>query len=142
MCSGIPHLLYNKENIIPQYLGKGSIMKGFGLYSSLNVILPATALIILGYISFTHVFIQQTDHKYFLMSLIILYPAIFLIQGVLTAVLKSNIFIALGVSILGFVVTILIWANSSAIGYIVVYLLFGFFGYGVVRLFQRRKTAN
>jgi hypothetical protein len=114
-------------------------MRRFGLSNFFNIIFPAIALMIIGYISFTDVLIQQTDHKYFFISLLVFYPAIFFIQGVITAVLKGNVFISLGVSILGFVVTILLWANSSAIGYIFVYLLVGFLGYGVIRLFQKRK---
>ncbi|MBU8878673.1 hypothetical protein BGM26_06675 [Bacillus sp. FJAT-29790] len=114
-------------------------MKRFGLSNFLNIIFPAIVIIIIGYVSFTDVFIQQTDHKYFFITLIIIYPALFLLQGVITAILKSNILISLGISSLGYFITIFIWANSSAIGYIFVYLLFGFLGYGVVRLFQKRK---
>ncbi|KAB2333286.1 hypothetical protein F7731_15605 [Cytobacillus depressus] len=104
--------------------------------------LPAIAIIKIGYFSFTDVIFQHTDHKYFFISLIVLYPAIFLIQGVITAILKSNIFIPLVISILGFVITISLWANSSALGYVFVYILFALLGYGVTRLFQKRKRTN
>ncbi|MGE8203013.1 hypothetical protein ACQKP0_00390 [Heyndrickxia sp. NPDC080065] len=102
-------------------------------------ILPAIIILIVGYVSFTDVLFQQTDHKYFFISLLIIYPAIFLIHGVITAILKGNIYISLGISTLGFLITILIWANSSAIGYILVYLLLGFLGYGAVLFFQKGK---
>ncbi|NYF25497.1 hypothetical protein [Sporosarcina sp. JAI121] len=114
-------------------------MKRLGLYNFLNLIVPSIIIMIIGYVSFTDMFFQQTDHKYFLISLLIIYPALFLIQGVLTAICKSNIFISLGVSVLGFLVTIFTWANSSAIGYVFVYLLVGLVGYGIVRLFKKGK---
>ncbi|MDR6999935.1 hypothetical protein [Neobacillus niacini] len=83
--------------------------------------------------------IQQTDHKYFFLSLIIIYPLLFLLQGVVTAMLNSSILLTLAVSVFGFLVTVLLWANSSAFGYVIVYLLIGFLGYGLVRFFQRGK---
>jgi len=116
-------------------------MKRFSPYNFINIIFPAIAMIIIGYVSFTDVFIQQTDHKYFILSILIIYPVLFLIQGGITALLKGNILISLAVSILGFVVTMFAWLNSSAAGYILLYLLFGLLGYGVVGLIKKGKRA-
>lgn len=116
-------------------------MQRMSLYSFLNVIFPAMAIMIIGWVTFTDVLIQQENHKYFILSLIIIYPILYLIQGVLTAIFKRNLLISLGFSILSFVITILIWANSSGLGYIVIYLLFSILGFGVVSLYQKRKRV-
>ncbi|WP_083402501.1 hypothetical protein [Bacillus sp. MUM 116] len=105
----------------------------------LNMFFPAIAILIIGFVTFSNTFIQQTDHKYFFVSLIIIYPLLFLLQGVGTALLKTNIFLSLVVSALGFLVTVFLWANSSALGYVIVYLIIGFLGYGLGRFFQRGK---
>lgn len=96
-------------------------------------------ILFIGFIFFTDVIFHQEDHLYSLIALLIIFPIIFFLQGVLTKVADRSIFIDLITISIIFIITILIWLNSSALGYLVLYVLFGFLGYGIMHIFKKRK---
>lgn len=108
-------------------------------YSMFSMVLPAILMLLVGYLTLTDILGTQTDHTYFLLALIIIFPIIFLIQGIFSAILKDNIWVSLGISTFMFIVIMFLWLNSSAAGYIIFYVLIGFIGFGMVRLLSKRK---
>jgi len=75
-------------------------------------------------------------------SLILYFPLIFLLQGSASSLLRSNVFLSLGISIAMFIIVLLTLLNSSAIIYIFVYLIIGFIGYGVTQLIQKLISSR
>lgn len=67
----------------------------------------------------------------FIISLILGFPILFLIQGVASAISKINILLSLGISALSFLGLLIIYLNDSALVYILVYLIVGVIGYGI-----------
>src|SRR5690606_19827370 len=70
-------------------------------------------------------------------SLMIFYPTLFFLQGSACSLVRGNIFVSLGISIVAYIIVLLIWMNSSAIFYIFAYLLIGFLGYGITHLIKK-----
>ena len=64
-----------------------------------------------------------------ILSLVLLFPLIFLIQGIVSSLNNTNILLSLGASILGFILLMIIYLNTSAFIYTVLYLVFGTIGY-------------
>lgn len=111
----------------------------FSKYSVICMVLPAILMFVIGYLTLTD-FLGAQDHGYFILALIIIFPMIFLIQGIFSAILKENLWVSLGISTVAYVVIMFLWMNSSAVGYIIFYLLSGFLGYGAVRLVTKKRA--
>lgn len=62
-------------------------------------------------------------------SLIIIFPILFFIQGIIVAKKHMKIILPYIVSSVSFIVVALIFFNSSAIGYIIIYTIFEIIGY-------------
>lgn len=100
-----------------------------------HIAVPVFIIFILAYTAYT-----TSDDLFanglILNSLILYYPLVFLLQGSASSLLKSNVFLSLGISIAMFIIVLLTLLNSSAIIYIFVYLIVGFIGYGMTLLIQ------
>lgn len=70
-------------------------------------------------------------------SLLLYYPILFLLQGSVAALMKTNIFLSLGVSIAIFIIILIIWLNSSAIIYIFAYSIIFLIGYGLTHTIRK-----
>ena len=77
-----------------------------------------------------------------IISLIFIFPLLFLLQGVKSAINNINIIISMGVSILTFIIYISICLNYSAIIYIFIYLSFGTIGYILTNFIRKNKSIN
>lgn len=65
----------------------------------------------------------------FLFSLIIVFPVLFLLQGIICAITASGVVLNIGVSIGTYVALMLIYLNSSAIAYVFIYGIAWVIGY-------------
>lgn len=84
-----------------------------------------------------------TDFKgLFIISLITLFPLLFLIQGILSNITNTNIFLCLGLSVLNFIILLLIYMNNSAYLYIFIYLAFGIAGYTGNKIIRKIKSLK
>ncbi|WP_435630763.1 hypothetical protein [Clostridium botulinum] len=78
----------------------------------------------------------------FIISLILLFPILFVIQGILCALNNINIFLSLGVSILDFIILMFIYMNESAFIYNLIYLIFGMIGYLITKTIKRALSSK
>jgi len=122
--------LTNEEVI---YVSK-ILLKKITLYS-----LPAIFMATLSIISSSK---SAADGKGLIFfSLTSYFPMLFFIQGILCSFFNDSILISLGLSIITFIAIMLIYLNSTALGYIFVYLAFWGIGYGIVFL-SRKLSSN
>ncbi len=80
----------------------------------------------------------------FALSLMVLFPLMFLIQGIRCALARVNVVLSLGISSLTFLLLIAIYLNSTAYPYLFVYLSCGLMGYVIsfsVLKFKDNKKA-
>ncbi|RXJ04553.1 hypothetical protein DS745_03990 [Anaerobacillus alkaliphilus] len=108
------------------------------VFRVLNLLTPGIAIIVIGYYSISPNFLH-IDHSLFILALLFLFPLLFLLQGVVTVLIDGSIFVALGVSVLAFLVILLAWMNSSAFVYIPVYFVLGYVGYWISRKILKKK---
>lgn len=103
--------------------------------SFIQLVLPAVVMFIIAYVAFA-----SSDDLYttglILNSLIIYFPLLFLLQGIFSALVRANMFVSLGVSVIAYIIVVFVWLNSSAIVYIIAYIVVWFIGYGISRLIQ------
>lgn len=108
----------------------------------LNVLTPFIIILILGLIYFTDFIINQDETgKIGFIPILLLYPLLFIVHGATTRVTKGNIYFNLGLSILGYILAMTLWLNSSGIIYILFYILSWFIGYGIVSLIIHIKNS-
>lgn len=74
-----------------------------------------------------------------IISLIFIFPLLFLLQGIKSSINNTNIIMSIGVSIFTFIVFMIIYLNSSAIMYIFIYLVFGAIGYILTNYIMKNK---
>lgn len=107
----------------------------------IHIAVPVFLIFIFAYIAFT-----ASDDLFakglVLNSLIVYYPVLFLLQGSASSLLKTNVFLSLGISIAMFIIVLLIWLNSSAFIYVFAYVIIGFIGYAITRLIQKSINSR
>lgn len=101
------------------------------------MLVPTILMISLAIISFTDIFDTLDANGIFMIGLLLLFPLLFLAQGIACGRGKGNIVLSLLVSTVTFVMITLIYLNSSTLFYIVLYLFVGLFGYGLARFTKR-----
>lgn len=74
--------------------------------------------------------------------LLLLFPLLFLIQGIICALRNNNMFLALGISILVFIILMMIFLNSSALIYVLLYLIMGIIGYLSTNYFIKKVKSS
>lgn len=106
------------------------------------VLFPSLIIGLILFILNTNIFnLKDLDIKgFFIISLIVIIPLIFLIQGVVTVITNSNPFLAFLVSAIGY--SILMISNTSALCYIVYFALFYILGYIIVKYLIKRKQKS
>lgn len=78
----------------------------------------------------------------FLISLILGFPLLFLVQGLVSAVSKTNVLLSAGLSLITFLILLIIYLNESALMYMLIYLVFEFIGYGIGYGISKVKVKN
>jgi len=136
-------VLYSSLRVkIDNKYGKGAFkVKNNNLFVTIHILIPVITMFVLAYTSFA-IEDDLLATGLILNSLMIYFPVIFLVQGIVCALLRANVFMSLGISTLAFIVVLIVWLNSSAIIYIFVYLVIGFIGYVVTRWIQGRLSPK
>lgn len=85
--------------------------------------------------------IKVLDFKGLLIiSLIVIFPLLFLLQGIKSSINNTNIIIGICTSIFTFSIFLIIYLNSSAIIYIPIYLALGAIGYILTNSIKKIKS--
>jgi hypothetical protein len=113
-------------------------MKKKNLLIKLTTYLPAIIMIILAFLSFSNILDETFRKGLIINSLILYYPSLFFLQGIVTAFINANVYVNVGLSLLVYIFILLVWLNSSALIYIVIYLISFFLGYWVIKMFKNR----
>lgn len=83
------------------------------------------------------------DFKWILvLSLLLIFPLLFLLQGIICALGNINVFLSLGVSMLDFLILVMICLNRSAFFYVPIYLMLGTIGYLTAKFILKFKTSK
>lgn len=106
-------------------------------YRLVNICIPPLIMLITAYVAFSGMLGNLASKSLIINALLLIYPALFFLQGFISGLLKSNVFLTFAVSIVTFLMIVIVWLNMSALLYIVVYVLAGTVGYGIVRLLQK-----
>lgn len=109
-----------------------------------TVLFPALFMTIITIVSFSNMInFSDIDFKgIFIMSLILLFPLLFLLQGSICAVTNTNVFLSFGVSILDFIILMVIYLNDSAFIYLFIYLASGLIGYLITKFILKNKVSK
>lgn len=84
--------------------------------------------------------IRELDLKgLFIVNLILVFPLLFLIQGILTVILRNNPFVDYLVSTMVYLIAAGRYLNSSAYGYAIYFGVFYLVGYGITKVVIKRK---
>lgn len=112
--------------------------------SVVTILFPALFMTIITIVSFSNIFnFNGIDSKgIFIVSLIALFPLLFFIQGIISAVNNTNVLLSLGVSILNFIILMIVYLNNSAFIYILIYLAFGVIGYIITHIIEKIKSSK
>lgn len=97
----------------------------------ITILIPAFFMTIIVIVSFSNMRnFNGIDYKgIFILSLILLFPLLFFLQGILCPISNTNVFLSLGVSILNFIILMMVYLNDSALIYIFIYIACGVIGY-------------
>jgi len=109
-----------------------------------TILFPALFMTIITIVSFSNMLnFNGIDFKgIFIVSLIILFPLLFLIQGIISAVNNTNVLLSLGTSMLNFIILMMVYLNESAFIYILIYLVFGIIGYIITDIIVKIKSSK
>ena len=109
--------------------------------SVVTVLFPAVFMIIITIVGFFNKLdFNGIDYKsIFILTLTLLIPLLFLLQGIISAITNTNIFLSLGVSILYFILLMIVYLNESASIYILIGLALGAVGYLITKLIVKIK---
>ena len=109
--------------------------------SVVTVLFPSVFMIILTIVGFFNKLdFNGIDYKaIFILTLTLLIPLLFLLQGIISAITNTNIFLSLGVSILYFILLMIVYLNESASIYILIGLTLGAVGYLITKLIVKIK---
>ena len=110
----------------------------------ITIIFPTLFMTIITISSFQNMLnFNGLDFKgLFIVSLILLFPILFLIQGIICAINNTNIFLSFGVSILDFIILMFVYMNDSAFGYNLIYLVIGIIGYLITKFILKGKSLK
>ncbi|AQR93620.1 hypothetical protein CLSAP_09270 [Clostridium saccharoperbutylacetonicum] len=109
-----------------------------------TIIFPSLFMTIITIISFSNMLnFNVIEFKgIFILSLILLFPLLFLLQGIISAVNNTNVLLALGISTLDFIILMMVYLNDSASIYILIYLVFGLIGYIITKSIIKIKISK
>ncbi len=105
--------------------------------SLITTFVPTVIMWLFAMVSFTNIFTIEDGKGLFVIGLLLIFPLLFIGQGCACAFGKGNLFLAVAVSTFSFFSIILIFLNSTALFYIILYLFVAFFAYGITLFSQR-----
>lgn len=128
-----------KYEFISSKKERGIKMKNKGI---LTILFPAFFMTIITILGSTPNTVNVDFKGILVLSLLLIFPLLFLFQGIICASGNINVFLSFGVSILDFLMLIMIYLNSSAFFYIPIYLMLGTVGYLTAKLILKFKTSK
>ncbi|MGO5064952.1 hypothetical protein FDF31_13290 [Clostridium sporogenes] len=110
----------------------------------ITITFPALIMTIITIISFKNMLnFNGIDFKgIFIISLILLFPILFVIQGIICAINHTNIFLSFGVSILDFIILMFVYMNESAFIYNLIYLACGIIAYLITKSIKKGPSSK
>ncbi|WP_084031636.1 hypothetical protein [Anaerobacillus arseniciselenatis] len=109
----------------------------FTKISLITTFVPTIIMLMFALVSFTNIFTIEDGKGLFVIGLLLIFPLLFIGQGCACAFGKGNLLLAVAVSTLSFFSIILLFLNSSALFYIILYLIVAFFAYGITLFSQK-----
>jgi hypothetical protein len=110
--------------------------------NAIIVLFPSIIMTLINIYSFSIDIMGEYDKMgTIILSLIIINPLMFFIQGIMSGKERINILLALGTSVAIYVLECLIYLNSSALPYCVVYIIIGILTYLFGRWFYSGKKV-
>jgi hypothetical protein len=104
----------------------------------ITTFLPSFIMLSIATVTFTDIL----DIKgLFVIGLLLIFPILFLGQGVACGFEKGNILVSLVASTVTFFVIIMVFLNSSDLMYIVLYLVVALFGFGI-SVFAKKNISK
>lgn len=97
---------------------------------------PSVIMILIMVLSFEHISVSSYGLHWkdiLILSLVAFFPFLFIVQGAVCALTKTNIFLPLTLSIVTFIILMVIYLNYSSAIYIPIYFIAWFIGYGMGR---------
>lgn len=102
----------------------------------LVLFLPAIIIFSLTIISVFNIFIDGKGLM--IISLLFIFPIVFIFQGALTRYYKYNLIISILISTVAILAIIFIFLNSSALVYFFLYFILWFLAYGAVAFYKKK----
>ncbi len=109
--------------------------------SIITTFFPSIAMILVAAIVFTDIFGAQESLGLFIISLLLIFPALFFAQGMACSYGKGNIIVALLASLATFSLIVVLFMNSSALIYVLIYFGAALLGYHGRRLMRRGRYS-
>jgi len=112
--------------------------------SIIVILFPALVMAIVSIISSNQMFgLSDLDAKSLIIAgLVLIFPVLFVVQGVLCAVTRSKVILSIVVSIVTYIVIMFVFLNSSAFVYLIVYLGMWAIGYRIGKYMIRSKDIT
>ncbi len=110
-------------------------MKTWGKWFTLG--LPAVFMAIMLIISATPIGEGETWDNIFLVFLVTLLPLLFMAQGILSILTKTNILLSIFVSLVMFAILMYIQLDIGALTYALINVIAAFIGYYIMKLFKK-----
>jgi len=106
------------------------------------MLFPALVMASISITSSTQMFgLSDLDAKSLILAgLILIFPVLFVLQGVLCAVTRSKVILSLTVSIVTYIIIMFVFLNSSAFVYVIVYVGMWIIGYWIGKYMIRSKA--
>ncbi|RXI49352.1 hypothetical protein DP130_04680 [Clostridium tetani] len=102
------------------------------------LVISITTIVLPTYIIFKYG--NETFKGLIILFLFLAYPAISFVLGILNAILKVNIYLALIIFIFNFIFVVMYFLNSSALIYIPFYIIFYMLGNIIIKVFKKYKN--
>lgn len=112
--------------------------------SVVTALFPALFMTITTIVSFSNMLdFNGIDYKgIYILSLILLFPLLFLLQGIICAINNTNVFLSVGLSILTFIILMIVYLNDSAFIYVLIYFTFGAVGHLIAKFIMKIKASR
>ncbi|HAX73656.1 MAG TPA: hypothetical protein DCY20_09030 [Firmicutes bacterium] len=102
------------------------------------LLFPSILMLLIAIICFMN--IVAIARLLFIISLIFVYPMLFFIQGGIAYLTKSSHILALGTSLITYILITIFFLNDSGLIYVIYYAITYFFGFVAAYLFHHQKV--
>lgn len=110
----------------------------------LTVIFPSIILVLITMISFNPIELTKNLdlNGFFILSLVLIYPTMLFIQGILVSKNKASIILSFGLSIITFTIIMVVLLNTSASIYFALYIFSWLLGYFISKILFNKEGVK